>query len=65
MLAITLVMAVAFLALAKRERDSVNTVKDTTIARLASETVCVQCRHGANHRQHFERRTQRRQRQRL
>ncbi len=38
MLAITLVMAVAFLALAQRERKSVDTTTDTTTARLAAET---------------------------
>ena len=37
MLAITLVMAVAFLALAQRERNSVTTTTDTTVARQASE----------------------------
>jgi hypothetical protein len=38
MLAVTLVMAVAFLALARRERGSVTTTTDTTTARLAAET---------------------------
>ena len=38
MLSVTLVMAVAFLALAKRERGSVSTGTDTTIARLAAGT---------------------------
>ena len=38
MLSVTLVMAVAFLALARRERGSVTTTTDTTTARLAAET---------------------------
>jgi len=38
MLSVTLVMAVAFLALAKRERGSVSTGTDTTVARLAADT---------------------------
>jgi hypothetical protein len=38
MLSVTLLMAVAFLALAKRERGSVTTTTDTTTARLAAET---------------------------
>ena len=38
MLAITLVMAVAFLALARRERSTVSTITDTTIARHAADS---------------------------
>ena len=38
MLSVTLVMAVAFLAIARRERGSVTTTTDTTTARLAAET---------------------------
>ena len=38
MLSVTLVMAVAFLALAKRERGSVATRTDTTVAQLAADT---------------------------
>jgi hypothetical protein len=38
MLSVTLVMAVAFLALSRRERASVSTVTDTTTARLAADT---------------------------
>jgi flagellar basal body-associated protein FliL len=38
MLSVTLVMAVAFLALAKRERGSVTTAAETTTARLAADS---------------------------
>jgi hypothetical protein len=38
MLAVTLVMAVAFLALARRERNSVTTTTDTTVSRLAADS---------------------------
>ena len=38
LLSVTLVMALAFLALARRERGSVTTSTDTTTARLAAET---------------------------
>ena len=38
MLAVTLVMAVAFLAVARRERNSVTTTTDTATARLAADT---------------------------
>src|ERR1019366_1703172 len=38
MLAVTLVMAVAFLALARRERGKLSTTTDTTMARLAADT---------------------------
>jgi len=38
MLSVTLVMAVAFLALAKRERGSVSTATDTSIAQLAAKS---------------------------
>jgi hypothetical protein len=37
MLAVTLVMAVAFLAIARRERNAVSTTTDTTVARLATD----------------------------
>ena len=37
LLSVTLIMAVAFLALARRERGAVTTTTDTTIARLATE----------------------------
>jgi len=37
MLAVTLVMAVAFLAVARRERNAVTTTTDTTTARLAAD----------------------------
>jgi hypothetical protein len=42
MLSVTLVMAVAFLALARRERGSVTTTTDTTTARLAAESAVAQ-----------------------
>lgn len=38
MLSVTLVMAVAFLALSKRERNAVSTTTDTTASRLAEES---------------------------
>jgi hypothetical protein len=38
LLAVTLVMAIAFLAVARRERNSVTTAADTTTARLAADT---------------------------
>ena len=37
LLSVTLIMAVAFLALARRERGAVTTTTDTTVARLATE----------------------------
>ncbi len=42
MLAVTLVMAVAFLAIARRERGSVTTTTETTTARLAAESAVAQ-----------------------
>ena len=38
MLSVTLIMAVAFLAVARRERNAVSTTTDTATARLAAET---------------------------
>ncbi len=38
LLAVTLVMAVAFLALARRERNAVNTSTDTAVTRLATDS---------------------------
>ena len=42
LLSVTLVMAVAFLAISNRERSSVTTTTDTTTARLAAETALAQ-----------------------
>ena len=38
LLSVTLIMAVAFLHIANRERNAVNTTTDTTVARLATDT---------------------------
>ena len=38
MLSVTLVMAIAFLAISRRERNSVSTTTDTTVARLAADS---------------------------
>jgi hypothetical protein len=50
MLSVTLVMALAFLALARRERGSVTTTTDSTTARLAADTAlaCAQAQLAAN-----------------